>query len=275
MNNYERLYKNFPIIMIAIVPLTSNAQKLPNIQTASLRAPDNIKIDGKTTEWNDKFQAYNTANRFFYTLSNDDDNLYLSLSTNDEYVFSKIMYGGITLTIQLPVEKTDKRSTAVKNVAITYPPIVKPLKGPIIDIDKSLRRFVKNNDTTKIAPKKKLDSLCSVIDDKMNNLFKEIRVEGIDDVQDTLISIYNSEGMKVSAHYNSRLQYVYELAIPLKYLGVAIKSGVKFRYNIKLSGRPESASHLVVENPMAFYGPDYLYVYTPSDFWGVYNLAKK
>ena len=46
-------------ILFAVITFTATAQKLPNVQATSLRAPANIKIDGKATEWNDKFQAYN------------------------------------------------------------------------------------------------------------------------------------------------------------------------------------------------------------------------
>lgn len=59
------------------------AQKLPKVQTTSVWAPPNIKIDGKTTEWNDRFQAHNTGNHVFYTLSNDNKNLYLALRMED------------------------------------------------------------------------------------------------------------------------------------------------------------------------------------------------
>lgn len=51
------------------------AQKLPGVQTSSLWAPENLKIDGKTTEWNGTFQAYNKAADIFYTISNDDKNI--------------------------------------------------------------------------------------------------------------------------------------------------------------------------------------------------------
>ncbi len=46
-------------------------QKLPNIQTASLRASANIKVDGKAAEWGNKLEAYNNTTEVFYTLAND------------------------------------------------------------------------------------------------------------------------------------------------------------------------------------------------------------
>ena len=59
----------------------ANAQKLPNVQQASLRAPENVKVDGKPTEWGDKLQAYNKATDVFYTIANDYNNLYLIIQT--------------------------------------------------------------------------------------------------------------------------------------------------------------------------------------------------
>lgn len=68
----------FWLTMICLLAFTNTqAQKLPKVQQASLHAPANIKIDGKATEWEGKFEAYNPGSRVFYTLSNDSENLYL------------------------------------------------------------------------------------------------------------------------------------------------------------------------------------------------------
>ena len=66
----------FPLLFLSIYTC---AQKLPKIQDVNQRAPSNMKIDGKPAEWNDQFLAYNTNVEVFYTLSNDDKNLYLAL----------------------------------------------------------------------------------------------------------------------------------------------------------------------------------------------------
>jgi len=51
--------------LLLIASLTVNAQNLPNVQKVSVRAPANIKIDGKASEWDDKFQAFNHATDIF------------------------------------------------------------------------------------------------------------------------------------------------------------------------------------------------------------------
>ncbi len=43
----------------------TSIRKLPNVQQVSLRAPANINIDGKTTEWNNRFQAYNDTTHVY------------------------------------------------------------------------------------------------------------------------------------------------------------------------------------------------------------------
>src|SRR5476649_2012908 len=105
----------FSILLFGCSFLNAVAQKLPNVQTASVRAPANIKIDGKTTEWNNTFQAYNHATDIFYTVSNDDAKLYLTIQASDKLVINKIMSGGITFTIQKSGKKTDK-----DGISITY-----------------------------------------------------------------------------------------------------------------------------------------------------------
>src|ERR1700742_4496861 len=102
--------------LLSGICLSASAQKLPTTQKASLRAPSNTKIDGKATEWDNKFQAYNNATNVFYTLSNDDNNLYLTVQADEQSVINKILRGGITLTIQKSGKKTDK-----DGMSITYP----------------------------------------------------------------------------------------------------------------------------------------------------------
>ena len=56
------------IISFLVIYTSTTAQTLPLKQEISLRAPSNIKLDGKSTEWGDKFQAFDKATEVF-TLS--------------------------------------------------------------------------------------------------------------------------------------------------------------------------------------------------------------
>jgi hypothetical protein len=107
----------FKIVLFAFLfaAITVTAQKLPSVQTAGLRAPADIKIDGKPTEWN-KFQAYNNATDIFYTIANDDENLYFIVQATNPEIINRVVGGGVTLGIQKSGKKTDKN-----NMSITYP----------------------------------------------------------------------------------------------------------------------------------------------------------
>jgi len=65
------------IVFLMLIAISAYTQKLPDKQTASVWAPATIKNDGKVTGWENQFQAYNNSCRIWYTVANDDDNLYL------------------------------------------------------------------------------------------------------------------------------------------------------------------------------------------------------
>ena len=55
-------------LLLFCISFSVYAQKLPKVQANSLIAPDNIRIDGRTNEWNDKYQAYNRHTDIYYTI---------------------------------------------------------------------------------------------------------------------------------------------------------------------------------------------------------------
>src|ERR1700761_2163502 len=100
-------------MFISLLVFNIYAQKLPSVQTISIYAPTNIKIDGKATEWDNKFQAHNNAIGVSYTIANDEENLYLSIQASDRSIITRVIAGGVTLTIKKE-KKTD-------DIRITYP----------------------------------------------------------------------------------------------------------------------------------------------------------
>src|SRR5471030_2086908 len=93
-------------LLIAGIGFSASAQK--NIQEGSMRAPAGIKVDGKLTEWNDNFQATNKVTLLTYTLSNDDNNVYLSIKSTDQMNNNKITAGGISFTINTADKKKEQ-----------------------------------------------------------------------------------------------------------------------------------------------------------------------
>src|ERR1700761_5505119 len=103
-------------ILIAGIFNTAIAQKVSNIQQGSVAAPAGLKIDGKLTEWGPELQAYNKSTKLWYTLANDDQDIYLAIKSTDAANINKILAGGITLTINTAGKKKDKDA-----FIITYP----------------------------------------------------------------------------------------------------------------------------------------------------------
>lgn len=262
------------ILSFSLIFGAANAQNLPKVQEASVRAPSDIKVDGKLPEWNNTLQAYNLVNRIFYTVSNDDNNLYLTLLTSDGYANEKVM-DGISFTINLSAEKNSET-----NSVVTFPIPIPSEKSNLLGENIRIVRRLKN-DTTKEALAK-VDSLRSSLNAMVNDVFKEINISGIKEIQEPAISIYNLEGIKVAAQFNDEMQYTYELAIPLKYLGDYINAGHKFTYNIKLNGlygqNPygnQPPPPVLIGNPMENMSTDNRYINYPTDFSGEYTLVKK
>lgn len=94
-------------MLLACIATTFAQQKtkMDQIQVGSQRAVPNVKIDGKLNEWGTEFKAYNKATKVFYTMANDDKNLYLILQSVDFTNTNKIEAGGITLVINTTNKK--------------------------------------------------------------------------------------------------------------------------------------------------------------------------
>lgn len=259
----------FLVVLSCVVNINAQAQKLPKVQQESVYAPANIKIDGKAAEWDNQYRAYNTDNHIFYTVSNDDKDLYLTVFSPEYENLSKIIYGGITLTISDANTKKD-------NASISF---------PVQDYNKnwglarSAFEYHHNLKNDILANKGKIDTLMNSLNTRSSNTFKEIQVSGIKEIDDPLISIYNTQGIKAALLFDNKIALTYELAVPLKYLGLSASDPGRIKYNIKLNGRK-----LPAPNPNAPPPPrpangatdlTGLYLDTPTDFGGEYTLAKK
>src|SRR4051812_17797198 len=96
------------LLLATLIFINVYAQKLPNVQQTSIRAPANIKIDGKLTEWNDHLQAKNSVDGLLYTISNNDDNLYLTIVAPYKEASYKALRGGITFSVSKILDKKRK-----------------------------------------------------------------------------------------------------------------------------------------------------------------------
>jgi len=282
-------------ILLSATCITASAQKLPAVQPSTgFRAPANVKIDGKTTEWDNTFQANNHATDIFYTMANDDTRLYLVVQSTVPDVINKIIGGGITLTIQKSGKKTDK-----DGMSITYPIFTKDNR-PSLGVSRkvSVENGVTKTETTGDVL---TDSVIAVRNKQLADKSKFIGIAGIPGL-DSLISVYNENGIKTGQAINNKGAYTYELSVDLKTLGISPTDVSKFAYHIVLNGLGKPQMTVKIQNSdgttvtnntattngsiaqspevadminkmMASMGGGGLF--SPTDFWGEYTLAKK
>ena len=236
------------------------AQKLPNKQEASVYAPTGIKTDGKATEWNDTFRAYNRATEISYTLANDADNLYLVCQATEVEVIQKMLDGGITLT----VSATDKNSTLTP-AKVTYPII----PWTSVQIDYAMK--------TSGALE---DDVVAMINKRINGQLKLIKVSGIKEFAEGTVPVYNDAGIIMAQNVTKEKVYTLELAFPLKYIRQLINDKGTFNYGITVNGMDPSVK--VVGGGSLFGAATeqvvprgHEYDMTPTYFNATYTLAVK
>lgn len=259
------------VSLLCAVSFSAFSQKLPKVQINSVAAPSNIRIDGKANEWGDKFQAYNKHTNVFYTIANDDEKLYMVVKAADKAIAGKIIAGGITLAINPSGEKKDKNQ-----VAVTF---------PIYDRDNTPDiAIVHNPGLLKQGSSADVNAVIIQANKQLIHSSKEIRLSGTKIITDTLISVYNDAGIKTAARFNSKGEYIYELAIPIKYLGLTSEKQTKFTYNVRLNESPHalaittntpSAIAAVNNAPAPPVQTNDIDIFQTTDFWGAYTLAKK
>jgi len=267
-------------------------KSLKNVQTESIFAASPVKIDGKLKEWPAGFQAYNKSTHLYYTMANDEQNLYLVIRTTDATTNAKITAGGITLAINTAGQKKEEGA-----YSLTYPIIQRPQGGP--GPGQRTMTFIGGPPGGGGSGQSGADSdMLKAAHERVINNAKEIKVSGFKDIQDSLIAIYNDYKIKAAIDYDKDNAFVYELAIPLKLMGL---DGDKkdFAYNIKLNGlqlnfrlRDDAAGSpaggggpvgpgggpvMILNGPPGGGrgGVDFQELISATDFWGRYTLAKK
>ena len=260
--------------------------RLPGTQQGSFRAPASVRIDGSLADWKDTMKAYNKSTRLYYLVANDDKYLYLAIRATDVTNKAKIAAGGITFTINTSGKKKDKDA-----FALTYPVIQ--------------RQQGRGGRGTRGGGSFGTDSASR---QQLISAAKEIKVSGFKDVDDTLISIYNEYSIKAAIGFDSDGNYCYELAVPLKMLGLNADEAPQIGYNLKVNGLQVATRAINVDNLGSADGGgdfgggggfrggggggrggggggsrsgrgnsniDMQDLTSPTDFWAIYTLAKK
>ncbi|MFD0749524.1 hypothetical protein ACFQZS_05175 [Mucilaginibacter calamicampi] len=205
--------KQFTLTFFAVVAaITVQAQKLPNKQEISLKAPVNIKIDGKATEWG-SFKAYNSATGLLYSIANDSQNLYLVTQTKISGIRDKVWSGGISL-IFTKTSGTEKNAVS----SLTYSAMPKDRQAIITNLMKDTSADVKE------------------INSAIAGSLKTIAIKNFDGFNEDVISIYNDYGITAAGYMTDKNTYGCEIAIPLKYLKSAVSSKSVIKYTLQANG---------------------------------------
>ena len=261
--------KKMLLYVLWMVSISLRGQTLPRIQKESVYAPGNLKIDGKATELGNKFKAYDRGNHLYYTVANDDKNLYLIAYTSDYYNLLKLTLGGLVFTISKPEHNLD-------NISVTYP-TTDIQKNQVVP--KSVRDYYFSFKNNTIANKDKILALMNRVNEKVATTFKEIDISGMKGISESRISIYNELGIKAKLAFDDKIALTYELAIPLKYIDFLVDKSSKLNYNIKLIGQVMPGANPRAPARPAPVDGNYdelqMYLNNPTDFGGVYTLAKK
>jgi len=228
------------LILLTGLCMAAQGQKLKSVQEKGVRPPSNIKIDGKLSEWDDTFQAYNSTVSLYYTIANDDNNLYLVIKSTDQTTSNKIAASGLTFTINTADKKKEKDAFGVK-----FP-------GNSTDIMAAMRPqgggpggppgggFMMRGDgggggrPPGQGPQMDSATLVRMHKQAIDGA-KEIKLAGFKNIPDSIISIYNEYSIKAAIGFDPKNNLTYEVSIPLKSLGLNVNSAKEFAYNIKVN----------------------------------------
>lgn len=181
------------------------ADQTPTMQ----KAPANVSVDGKLTEWGDTLAMYDSKTKLNYTIANDDTNLYVAAFVSDRMLKRKIMAGGITISVNSEGKKH-------KSYSLTY---------PIPDKTAFMGHSKNDDDAEEMQRPSLLESTT-------------IRVSGFKDVESDVITTSNTYGFKAAVSFDDKHDLVYETAIPLKMLHIKPnkKKADQLAINIAING---------------------------------------
>ena len=220
------------LLLFTLLSISAYAQKLNSVQEEGVWAPINVKIDAKATEWGDSFQAFNKATDIFYTMANDDTNLYIVIKSTNQVNNNKILGGGIDITMNTAGKKKEKDA-----YVIAFPVVdIANLRSQVMQGMRAMRGGGPPGGGSGGASQAPDSAAIAAMRKKAVSAAKQIKLLGFaKDVPDTLISIYNEYDIKASANFDNKGSLIIEMALPLKYLHLSGKSE-EFAYNIRLNG---------------------------------------
>ncbi|GAB2985332.1 hypothetical protein GCM10027049_24910 [Mucilaginibacter puniceus] len=195
-----------PILCAASLLLISTGVNYAQETAATLKAPTTaVTIDGNNKEWGNDLAYYNADKKIHYTISNDKNNLYLVIKTNDEKQFNNILFGGVTFSI-------DTKGRKKKTQSITFP----------------LQEMVITESIT-------FNTLDQKRNEARSTQLKKIEVKGFSDISEDRMYNGNPYKIQTALNFDDNGYLVYEEAIPLALFKAEGLATSEWAYNIKLN----------------------------------------
>jgi hypothetical protein len=202
-------------------------------------APASVKIDGKLTEFADSLTNYDKTTKVYYAIAHDANNLYVFIKANGQQEQSKIMAGGISVSVNNKGKK--KESSTVTFPVVDRTAMMSAMRSG--RGEQGNRSSSSSAASTERTPEERAAQRTEMRK-KMISQFKEIKVSGLNGISVESISIYNTYGIKTGINYDDKNALVYELAIPLNLVNIDLESAEEIAINIRLNGieLPETGS---------------------------------
>ncbi len=283
------------------------SQKLPDQQNRSIYRVNAVKIDGKALEWKLPLEADNKKTLLQYTAAHDERYLYFVLKTDNVSNMNKIVNGGLSISLNLDGKKRLKdayaisyplrsvssstmgmgRSTEMRsgNSSVVVSSVVTvsssgggssgggagrggAAQGRSAGSGRGAAGTNSSNAMLDQANKRR-DSLTRLSYKRILDKAKEIKIEGFKSVQDSTLSIYNEHGLKVAMAFDQSGHLVYEIAIPLKMMGIEKLNKQEIMYQIRINPIFNTSSIMIGGG---FSDVD---LFSASEFWAKYTLDLK
>lgn len=170
-----------------------------------------IKINGLLEEWPNLQNNKSTGT--FYQFYSDQKNFYIALRFTDDTYIKKVIAGGLTLSIN---------TEGKKNVKDAYQITIAPVEDY-----RTTRQFT----STPI----KIDSATQAHRKEVLTKMKELQLVGFTEIPDSIISIYNTYGIKISAKADDKGSLGYEISIPLEQLKMTADKKSDIAINVQFN----------------------------------------
>ena len=202
------------VIVITLFNLSAAfSQKKAEIITTKW-ANNPVIADGLLSDWPDSLTLFNEATNLYYSLANDNKNVYLALRSASKQDLTKILAGGISFSANIDRKKKDQATVIF----------------PILDRTPGKARNIKDQPEAEEMQKQILSKI------------KDIKVTGFKEIIDGGISLQNTYGIRAGASFDRNSNLIQEIIIPLNLLNLSTANAGEVIYSIKVNGHQGSSA---------------------------------